>query len=492
MMNKLELLQQLNASYALENMLSLERVETEKDLKAAKENGYFVDFTKESWAKRFPFIPADKVFFYRGLPIGALYYDAKHYIVLELPVYGNEVLTVNGEDFEQTFKKSVESSMELYKNKQWSRLLQRGFSEASGGRLIPVILNILHNEEPSGELYSLFLNYYTSCDSGASFLKENDIDKLLVCKTAAQKQKTSEAMKDLPDEITVYRGVGSESTAAHKAVSWTLNINAAYFFGAWRCVDGVKVYKGTVKKENVIEYITDRNEAEILVKLGTVVIDNNATVYCTDWDFFIETVKSPYVMFDNEERMDKSIAGAAILTDVDKIYAKAKQSNDADSIDHDIEHTERVALMASFIFRMEAERMGTVSADDMWKAFKSLLTAAKWHDIGRSHDGIDRGHGKKSAEIFRSLGNKDSVAEFLMEYHCRSDKEAKTYLNTHFAGEDKELIWLDYQILKDADALDRWRFGYGCQDFVDVKSLHLETSKELMAVAAYFQNVDMG
>ena len=152
----------------------------------------------------------------------------------------------------------------------------------------------------------------------------------------------------------------------------------------------------------------------------------------------------------------------------------------------------QVAIFLFYVCAFSVILTSGLSADDMWKAFKSLLTAAKWHDIGRSHDGIDRGHGKKSAEIFRSLGNKDSVAEFLMEYHCRSDKEAKTYLNTHFAGEDKELIWLDYQILKDADALDRWRFGYGCQDFVDVKSLHLETSKELMAVAAYFQNVDMG
>lgn len=46
-------------------------------------------------------------------------------------------------------------------------------------------------------------------------------------------------------------------------------------------------------------------------------------------------------------------------------------------------------------------------------------------------------------------------------------------------------------VLKDADALDRWRFGTLSSDFINVSMLHFEESKRLMPVAAVLQTVQL-
>lgn len=74
----------------------------------------------------------------------------------------------------------------------------------------------------------------------------------------------------------------------------------------------------------------------------------------------------------------------------------------------------------------------------------------------------------------------DSAVSFLIEYHCLDDYLAEEYLKSADTIRSKKRTWLLYQILKDADALDRVRFGiYG----LDVNQLRLPISHKLVPLA---------
>jgi hypothetical protein len=115
-----------------------------------------------------------------------------------------------------------------------------------------------------------------------------------------------------------------------------------------------------------------------------------------------------------------------------------------------------------------------------------LAKAAIYHDIGRTHDGADELHGKRSAEYYRAHDPEPSRAvELLCEYHCLPDKTGyydfckEVYDDPQFRCKKTTMIAM-YQVLKDADALDRVRFGL---HDLDLNQLRLEQSKELGAVA---------
>ena len=80
------------------------------------------------------------------------------------------------------------------------------------------------------------------------------------------------------------------------------------------------------------------------------------------------------------------------------------------------------------------------------------------------------------------------MVSFLTVFHCRSDEEARRFWNEHFKGIDAENIWQAFCIIKDADALDRVRFGNLSQDYLDVTTLRTETAKSLVPVAHQLVN----
>ena len=102
--------------------------------------------------------------------------------------------------------------------------------------------------------------------------------------------------------------------------------------------------------------------------------------------------------------------------------------------------------------------------------------------MGRINDNVDDKHGLYSYEVYMDTfidENEDEVLKFLMEYHCKDDKLAYEYLEKSKIS-DKENTLLMYKILKDADALDRVRFGI--RD-LDINDLRLNESKKLLLVA---------
>jgi HD superfamily phosphodiesterase len=108
-----------------------------------------------------------------------------------------------------------------------------------------------------------------------------------------------------------------------------------------------------------------------------------------------------------------------------------------------------------------------------------VLHAALWHDIGRAGDGIEPEHGQQSAARADDLGltatldaDDAAVVRFAILRHSLRDRGAAELAAELTASADQALrlaqperalrvLWL----LKDADALDRVRLGFGeCAD----------------------------
>lgn len=99
---------------------------------------------------------------------------------------------------------------------------------------------------------------------------------------------------------------------------------------------------------------------------------------------------------------------------------------------------------------------------------------------GRANDDVDDSHGAKSRDIYYDTASDCNPATaFLIEYHCLDDRKALADLKTSNIR-NKERVWLLYTILKDADALDRVRFGMRA---VDPKYFRNEITHKLLPTA---------
>jgi hypothetical protein len=142
---------------------------------------------------------------------------------------------------------------------------------------------------------------------------------------------------------------------------------------------------------------------------------------------------------------------------------------------HGISHVRRVLIHAQAI---AAAR----DVDPDW--FESLVLAAAWHDIGRTHDGREPEHGPNSVARAKALGLGDGVdplilarTHFAMEWHSVPDENALGHALTvdpkarPEIGTMLRVLWL----LKDADGLDRVRI-----EDLDPGQLRYEESLEFV------------
>lgn len=129
--------------------------------------------------------------------------------------------------------------------------------------LLPVFTDI-YRKIPSKHVYDIFVSLYTRSEYGFSGMDRAMIEYVFSKRTMSSRWKTR--MKKLPagDEITVYRGQTKDSTAADKAFSWTTSMKTAKFF-AGRFDSAGKVETKTVRREDIVDYIDERGEKEIIL-----------------------------------------------------------------------------------------------------------------------------------------------------------------------------------------------------------------------------------
>jgi len=314
----------------------------------------------------------------------------------------------------------------------------------------------LFNKIPDKDLYNIFLKIYSHADYGFQEIAPEHFSRIIKCKTEKQQKEIEQNLgiglnKD--GFLTVYRGMINKSTSADKAYSWTTNIDTATFF-ATRFSQIGNVCTGNVNIKDVVVYIGNRGEHEILALPGKV-------KYIKQMDFWsIEKVYNNFPEFIK--------AYAFEVSDIKKEYFLVP-----DSI-HGILHTKRVLLLSYIIGLYE-----NLNSQDL----KVVLTAAKYHDIGRTNDNYDETHGILSFNkmIQLKLVNKDMkdihILKFIIDNHCISDDQGIENLKNYPITDKNRAIHL-YYILKDADGLDRVRL----RD-TDIEYLRLPISKKLPLAA---------
>jgi hypothetical protein len=123
---------------------------------------------------------------------------------------------------------------------------------------------------------------------------------------------------------------------------------------------------------------------------------------------------------------------------------------------HGVGHATRVTI--------HAVELATVLGLAGWQV-ESARLAGLWHDIGREHDGGDYFHGARSAGKVIGLGLHRGIALPVLEvallavnFHNVEDRWGEDA--ARFATEPGAALAV-FRVLKDADALDRVRFGPG-------------------------------
>lgn len=299
---------------------------------------------------------------------------------------------------------------------------------------------------------------YTVTDYNAGEYGAELLQKLASGRSDEQIQKINHALADYPEELTVYRGEAEGSTNYRQAISWSLDINTAFFFA---CRHGdqnhARIIRARIHKQNVIAVNLDSREKEIIATPGVP--------FGLTFERLIGPA-SPLVM--PFRYLDKYRKGVEQILRLYKLHQRG-------GTDHGKLHTARVLFLALTIIQAGKSRLNRAE-------LSQLTNAIVFHDIGRKNDRVDDGHGKASREVYeKNAGSSaDPAVCFLIEYHCLDDKLAEEYLKSTDTIRARKRTWLLYQILKDADALDRVRFGI--YD-LDVNQLRLPISHKLVPLA---------
>lgn len=145
---------------------------------------------------------------------------------------------------------------------------------------------------------------------------------------------------------------------------------------------------------------------------------------------------------------------------------------------HGIKHNERVAFFVGAIAYYEN------IPKDYWRI---LFDAAKYHDIGRIDDSIDADHGVRSADMIVENKIVDyenpedlEILRYIVTYHSINDELALQAVNNYNIVDVEKAKTL-YNILKDADALDRVRVNS-----LNPKYLRTESAKSMVDLAYDF------
>ena len=137
---------------------------------------------------------------------------------------------------------------------------------------------------------------------------------------------------------------------------------------------------------------------------------------------------------------------------------------------HGVEHTRRVLIHATEL----GATLGLVPGE-----IEAVSHAALWHDIGRTHDGVDYYHGAKSAGKVIGLGLHEGIDRYVLDlalfavtHHSGSEEHAERAATSRHTADPAATLRV-FRVLKDADGLDRVRLGD-----LDVSYLRFPESRE--------------
>lgn len=443
---------------SLDTMLPLTTVQTSADIERYYKEGYSVGMTASDFAKKYPRLPIERIYAAHNT-LAPLYYCELDNpivpIVLSLNIYGGKRLAMNGE-LDEKFQQRVLDTAEKISSGNIPFIRSYLFSLEDSLR-VSVLSKYIELSNPGEDLYVLFLDLYRTSDFGFSSLSENGLQKVFAGKSQKQKQDTEKKLSSLPDVVTIYRGEGSKSTPYEKSFSWTTSYKAACFFACRiPSLENSRIITAHVSKCDIIEYFPNDEEKEVLVPPAAVKDRKVDTLYGIN--ALTDEIQGFYPLYQRYRSR------------ISTLYDAYGRANDEE---HDAEHTLRVLFDALLLVQVQG-------IDLTKKESHQLCDAILYHDIGRINDEVDDSHGAKSKDIYYDAALEcNSATAFLIEYHCLDDRKALADLKASNIR-NKERVWLLYTILKDADALDRVRFGMRA---VDPKYFRNEMAHKLLPTA---------
>jgi len=158
-----------------------------------------------------------------------------------------------------------------YQQDKFEKLLSKNdykriFQLADKRIVIPMYIET-YNNIPDDQKYEVFIELYMRSEFGFEMFDSNFLDKVFATrfKSPEWKKRMDKLHKIIkPDEngyIMAYRGEG----VAEDILSWTLDKKIAKFF-ANRFDNNGRVIYDKVKVDYIMDYLTDRNESELLIK----------------------------------------------------------------------------------------------------------------------------------------------------------------------------------------------------------------------------------
>ena len=446
-----------------ENLLPLRKVQTADDKEKYEAEGYLPGYTWDEWKETFPKINPEHIYFLSGLNMSTVYYDKEHIIYVNMALYGRTIMfPTSEEEYEDRIVVVIKKIESRLKEKDYGFL----FLGMPDGIRMDAMQHLLAYEGETPLFYKTFISQYTA----SNFLSKNIPNEfgnvLMKCKSKEQMATTAKRLRSLfgsEKTITVYRGEANGSTPYKDAFSWTPNIQIANFFATRLGTNG-RIRIGTVQRKDIIEYFPEwckeGSEEELLVLPGKVKLQHTIQLY---------DATSPEI----NSMLPDALAYYRVWRDtLESLYADKKSAH------HDALHSLRVLFLACLIGTEE-----NFTEQEM----TDVCDAAVYHDIGRISEGLDAEHGVRSAKIYEeeSLDVSRSAA-FAIEAHCLDDKKAARLMKERFQPNEQKSVWRVFCVLKDADALDRVRFGVAMNrksDALDINYLRLNFSKQLTPLA---------
>lgn len=452
-----------DAHYVTEKaFIPLSAVKTEADKKKYAKKGYMPGYTYDEWPQKYPMIPRDKVYYINGVNAETIYYDKRNVVYVPLRIFGTDLLYPwSPEKYVKDVCSVIKEQEQNSQKKEYTRLLQA----MPDGIKMDAMSHLLDLEGPTPLFYSTFMEQYVAADFHCGNLPKRVINALEKSKSEAQKATTMENVEKLfkgRDGVTVYRGAADGSTDYRQAMSWTTNINVAFFFASWQGKNAV-IHTGKLYKQDVLECVDaeENDEEEIIVIPGKV--KRVTTLPLVD-------INSP----DIKKNLGAIVERYHFWRDESvQLYQKAGKCNGC----HDVLHTLRVLFLCITIGLHENFTDNELN---------ELCIAAMYHDAARESDGIECGHGKCSAQLYTETLSSNPAVEFAIEMHCADDKNAAELLDDYVPEKERDKAWKILSVLKDANALDRVRFGFakaGEEDGLDVNQLRHDYSKRLVPLA---------